>query len=166
MAQSYTGNDEFAKVYEKHFNMVWHICLAYMKNPNDAEDALQETFLRFLRNKKEFSEKKAISKEEQEKAWLIVVAKNVCKNLLKSWWRKNEPYEDYESVFKLPPYEIDTTLAAVMELPDKYKVPIYLYYYQDYNSNQIAELLHKPKSTIRNYLSSARKLLKDIIGDI
>lgn len=166
MAQSYTGNDEFAKIYDRHFNMIWHICLAYMKNSSDAEDALQETFLRFLKNRKEFSGTSHTSKEDQEKAWLIVVAKNVCKNQLKSWWRKNEPYEDYEDVLKQPPYEIDTTLTAVLDLPDKYKLPVYLYYYQDYDSSQIAEILHKPKSTIRNYLSRARMLLKDMIGEI
>lgn len=162
MAQSYTGDDEFARIYERNFNTVWHICLAYMKNRHDAEDALQETFLRYLKSGRTFGEKENASVEEQEKAWLIVTAGNVCKNQLKTWWRKRESIEDYQNELRQEPYEIDTTLQAVMELPEKYKIPTYMYYYMGYDSVQIASLLHRPKSTIRNYLSEARKKLKGI----
>lgn len=148
---------DYAAIYNRNFSMVWHICLAYMKNQNEAEDALQETFLRMVKCRQSFQT------EEHEKAWLIVTAQNVCKNMLKHWWRKRVTVDDEEKAGISKPYEIDTTLQAVMELPNKYKIPIYLYYYMEYDSVEIASILHKPKSTIRNYLSEARKLLRQTI---
>lgn len=147
----------YKAIYLRNSNMVWHICLAFMKNQQDAEDALQETFLRLIKSEKVFDS------DEHEKAWLIVTTQNICKNMLKSWWRKREEIENHEAAITTSAYEIDETLQVVMNLPNKYKVPIYLYYYMDYDSAEIAKILHKPKSTIRNYLSEARKKMKQII---
>lgn len=150
----------YKDVYDRNFPMVWHICLAYMRNQQDAEDALQETFLRMMKSEKTFGD------EEHERAWLIVTTQNVCKNMLKSWWHKREAIEDHESNMTTKPYEVDSTLQMVMELPDKYKIPIYMYYYLEYDSAEIARILHKPKSTIRNYLSEARKKMKITLEEV
>ncbi len=157
MAEPKLRTDQgFAKTYEAYVDMVWHIAIAYLKNQHDAEDAVQETFVRYLKSKKEFRS------EEHKKAWLIVTVTNLCKDQLKHWWKKRTTYEEYQAgVEKL---HIDTTLMAVMELPDKYKTVIYLYYYQGYDSAEIAGILHKPKSTIRSNLSKAKQLLKEMIG--
>ncbi len=159
MLQSVTGTIDLEQVYSRNVNTVWHVCLAYMKNIQDAEDALQETFLRLIKSGKKFED------ENNEKAWLIVTAGNVCKDLLKHWWRKREQIEDHENSLVFPEYEIDTTLLAVMELPDKYKLAVYLYYYMDYNSREIASILHRPESTIRSQLGEAKRQLRDILKE-
>ncbi|MDO5291764.1 MAG: RNA polymerase sigma factor [bacterium] len=146
----------FAKDYEAYVDLIFHICISYMKNKHDAEDIVQETFVRYIKSEKEFEN------EEHKKAWLIVTATNLCKDQLKHWWKKRTTYEEYQE--NTDGVSIDTTLMAVMELPDKYKTAVYLYYYQGYDSAEIASMLHKPNSTVRSYLSKARKLLKEKLG--
>lgn len=154
-------------IYEREFNTVWHICIAYMRNSAEAEDALQETFLRYMKyssNKKDaFSDADPAVSAKKIRAWLIVTAGNVCKDQLKSWWRKRESIEDYDNVQYSEGYEHDMMLEMIMELPDKYKIPVYMYYYLGYDSSEIAKNLHVPKSTIRSRLNRARGRLKEEI---
>jgi RNA polymerase sigma-70 factor (ECF subfamily) len=102
---------------------------------------------------------------EHEKAWSIRVATNLCLNKLKHWWNKNADIQDFENYYGYEEKPNDDILALVMSLPEKYKTPIYLYYYEGYDSSEIAKILKKPQSTIRNHLSEARKALKEIIGE-
>ena len=148
---------ELTEIYERHKKMVYRVCFAYMKNPSDTEDAVQDVFCRLLNSPMLFEG------HEHEKAWLIRVAQNVCRNVLRSWWRKRDSLEDYEH---LPGknVQIDETLQVVMGLPDRYKTVVYLYYYEGYNSGEIAQLLDKKQSTILNHLHEARKVLRDKIG--
>ena len=161
--------DNFREVYDREFSYVWHICFAYMKNSSEAEDALQETFLRYMKYCKK--KNKAFASENEEimikkiRSWLIVTAGNVCKDQLKSWWRKREPIDDYEHIQVSDAYEPDYVLEAVMELPDKYKIPVYMYYYMGYNSAEIAKELHMSASSVRTILSRARQRLKDKLTD-
>lgn len=156
--------DNFRKVYEQHFDTVWHICLAYMKNKHDAEDALQETFLRYIkfcqRKPKAFAGDCDEICFKKTRTWLIVTAGNVCKDQLKSWWNKREQLNDFKETAANEDEDISDVLLAVMKLPDKYKIPIYMYYYMGYNSNEIAMELGVLKSTMRSNLSRARELLK------
>ena len=131
-----------------------------MKNSEDAADAVQETFIRLIRKAPAFEN------TEHEKAWLIRTAANICKDELKHWWRKHDDLDNYRETESTEKTEIDEVFIAVMDLPDKYKTVVYLYYYQGYTSVEIADILGKPKSTIRNYLHEARKLLKERLGDI
>lgn len=89
-----------------------------------------------------------------------MTASNYCKNTLKHWWRKRKNIDDYAETLKGAKFEVDEMMELVLALPDKYKTSVYLYYYEGYNSVQIAKMLQKPEGTIRSYLSSARKLLK------
>ena len=103
---------------------------------------------------------KESKEEEHVKGWLLVTAGNVCKNILKHWWRKNRSWqENEETKGRYDEYEIEM-LELVLNLPVKYKTVVYLYYYEGCNSVQIAKLLKKPESTIRTYLQKAKKLLK------
>lgn len=151
-------NDEITKIYKRNVDMVYRICFAYLKNNSDTEDALQDTFIKLLNHTKTFET------QEHEKAWLIVTASNICKNKLKHWWNKRKNIEDYENTYSQLPFEIDETFKIVMSLPEKYKVVIYLYYYEGYNSVEIANIINKPQSTVRNYLHDARKILKNMLG--
>jgi len=149
---------EIAEIYERHKGMIYRICFAYMKNTKDTEDVIQDTFYNLIKSGTVFES------AEHEKAWLIRTASNLCKNALRHWWRRRETLDDYETLQAKDVFEIDDTLNAVMELPDKYKTVVYLYYYEGYDSVEISKLLQKPQSTIRYYLSRARKALRIVLG--
>jgi len=145
---------EIAEVYERHKDMIYRICFAYMKNVADTEDMIQDTFCKLITSGIFFESM------EHEKAWLIRVAANLCKNKLRHWWRKRENLDDYDNL-EAEGVEIDDTFSVVMGLPDKYKTVVYLYYYEGYDSVEISKILQKPQSTIRSCLSSARKILRE-----
>lgn len=145
---------EFTKIYYLHVDTVYRICFTYLKNTADTEDAVQEVFIKLLNYHGTFDS------EEHRKAWLIVTASNFCKNYLKHWWRHHKNIENYTDLIGDTDPKIDEIMNYILDLPDKYKTVVYLYYYEGYNSNQIASMLHKPGSTIRTYLSTAKKLLK------
>jgi RNA polymerase sigma-70 factor (ECF subfamily) len=156
MAEKITEQQDINTLYEKYVDTVYRICFSYMKNKTDTEDAVQETFLKLLQHKQTFEN------SEHMKAWLIVTASNHCKNILKHWWRKRQNIEECERECEREDIcsQEKETLNAVLQLPDKYKTVVYLYYYEGYDSNEIAEILEKPASTIRSYLCKARKILK------
>lgn len=159
MAKSLLRTDkEIAEIYSRQVKTVYRVCFAYMKNVADTEDAVSDTFMKMIRSGAGFVS------EEHEKAWLIRTASNVCKDMLKSWWRKREKLEDFEQRQGSGPVEVDETLQAVMALPEKYKTVVYLYYYEGYTSVEISKILLKPQSTIRNYLCEARNILRERLG--
>lgn len=149
---------EIIEIYERHSLMVYRVCFAYMKNAADTEDMVQNTFIQLIKTRKRFEG------EEHEKAWLIRTASNLCKNALNHWWRKRKNLDDYGGLQTQEIIEIDETFTIVMNLPNKYKTVVYLYYYEGYTSVEIAEILDKPGSTIRNHLHEARKILKKKLG--
>jgi RNA polymerase sigma-70 factor (ECF subfamily) len=132
---------------------VYRVCYSYLRNSSDCEDAVQAVFLKYMVNPKSFQS------IEHEKAWLIRVAVNHCKDQLKSAWNKRS---DLESIPEpaIEDKQPDEVLEYVMSLPENLRVSIYLYYYEGYNAAKIAELLGYNHSTVRSYLSEARKLLK------
>lgn len=152
---------ELQHYYEAYAEMIYRLGFTYMKNASDAEDVVQETFLRLVRQTAHFAN------EEHVKAWLIVTASNYCKSMLRHWWNRREEMRELEKKSEDSPDQ-DAILDAVLELPDKYKTAIFLYYYEGYSSEEIARILHKPAGTIRSYLFKGRLLLKEIIqkGDL
>ena len=149
---------EIADIYQRHVQAVYRLCFAYMKNPADAEDAVSNTFCRMIQSGPVFES------QAHAQAWLIRTAGNLCKNSLKHWWRRNEPLEDHVHLHGSAPVEIDSTLEAIMALPDRYKTVVYLYYYECYTGAEIAAILRKPQSTVRNHLREARIILKRKLG--
>lgn len=145
---------EFTEVYEAYVDDIYRLCFSFMKNHMDAEDAVQETFLKY------YHLGKCFDTPQHLKAWLIVTASNHCKDMLKQWWRKQKSIDSYEDVTEGQESQVDEMMELVLQLPEKYKTAVYLYYYEGYDSKEIARLLHKPDSTIRTYLQKARKLLK------
>lgn len=151
-------NKEIAEIYKRQMKTVYRVCFAFMKNPSDTEDAVQNTFYKMIKSGVAFES------EEHEKAWLIRTATNVCKNSVKHWFRKRVDLVDYENLLSTENIEIDDTFEVVMRLPDKYKTVVYLYYYKGYTTPDISNILQKPQSTIRNYLHEARGILKEKLG--
>lgn len=153
------SNEDFETFYLKHRNFVYRICFLYMKNHFDAEDCTEDVFAKVLTGNYTFNG------EEHEKKWLSVTSMNLCKDKLKSWWhKKTVGIDQCEEMSENANFEIDETLKEVMKLPPKYKDVIYLYYYMGYKTDEIAALLHKPASTVRNHMREARALLKIKLG--
>lgn len=159
MAKSLLRTDkEIEEIYERHKLTVYRVCFSFMKNSADTEDVVQDTFFQLIKTGTFFES------EEHEKAWLIRTATNLCKNVLRHWWRKHENLKDYEDFQGRENIKVDDTFSVVMGLPDKYKTVVYLYYYEGYTSVEISKILGKPQSTIRNYLHEARGLLREKLG--
>ena len=148
-------------IFRRQVKTAYRVCYSFMGNSADAEDAVQTTFLKLASSGKTFED------AEHEKAWIIVCASNVCRDILKSAayrFRADEAPELLESNMNAKPASSSDESAdvreAIMALPERYKDCVYLHYYEGYKTAEIAEMLQKPPSTIRNYLSEARALLK------
>lgn len=149
---------EIVEIYNRHVDTVYRVCYSFMKNKADTEDMVQETFLKLLSGGKRFES------EKHEKAWLIVTASNLCRDALKKWWRKCEDIEDYAGEADASPRSENDVLQAILELPQDYKVSVYMYYYEGYSTGEIAQYLHCPQATVRSRLSRARQQLKSMLG--
>lgn len=152
MEITFSTDDLINDILAKYSNMVYRLALSRTKNISDAEDILQEVFLRFINNRIEFEN------EEHRKAWLIRVTVNCSNKLLKSaWFRRTVPLEEE---LKFESKEKSDIYYAVLELPLKYRTVIHLFYYEDLSIAQISRILAVKESTIKSQLSRARQLLK------
>jgi len=146
--------EKIVHYYEMYSDTVYRIGFSYLKNKNDADDVVQETFLRLVKQNGGFES------DEHVKAWLIVTAANFCKSLLGHWWNKRADLEDTEIPVEAE-YGNRELLEAIWKLPPNVRVSIYLFYYEGYSSKEIAKMLRKPDGTIRSYLHQGREKLKD-----
>jgi len=152
------GAERIRRVVAKYSKSLTRLAFTYLRNAHDVEDVAQEVFLAYLQNAPAF-----IS-EEHEKAWLIRVTINRCKNQLKSGWfraRRLLP-EDLSYLME----EESELLRAVMALPEKYRLPIHLHYYEGYAIKEIAQVLGNKPATIGTRLARGRDLLKARMGGI
>ena len=151
------STQEVEASYRRHIKMVYQICLMLMKNVPDAEDAAQTVFRKVMEYPKPFRD------PEHEKAWLIVTARNECKNQLKHWWRTRR--ESEEAMEKLTwEQPVDGELwDAVLTLPQHQRMALYLCYYQGYTAREAAEIMGKNPSTVRTWLAQGRKKLKEVL---
>jgi RNA polymerase sigma factor (sigma-70 family) len=151
--------DWFAAFYERNYKLVYRLCFTYMKNQAEAEDCTEDVFVKVLTGGFTFHD------EAHEKKWLTVTTVNPCKDRLKHWWRRQvTPIDEASEIPDENAAPIDETLEVVKQLPTKYKDVIYLHYYMEYKTDEIAAMLKKPPSTIRNHLREARELLRRQIG--
>ena len=149
--------EDFEVVVIKHENRLYRTALAITGNMSDAEDIVQEAFLRAYEKAPDFET------EEHEKAWLIRVTVNLCNSRLRSPWRKRiVPLLDSYPASEPEQYEI---LEQIMTLPSKYRTVIHLFYYEGYSIKDISELTRKKESTVRSHLTRARQKLKSILKE-
>lgn len=152
MDLSFSTEEQVDYVLTKYSNMVYRLALSRTKNIADAEDILQEVFLRLVKKRPSFES------EEHRKAWLIRVTLNCSNKLLTSaWFRRTVPLEEE---LKFETKEKHDVYYAVMELPLKYRTVIHLYHYEDMSISQISDVLNIKESTIKSQLLRARQLLK------
>lgn len=152
-----TGSS-FRDVYQTYLPMVYRIAFTYLKNPQDSEDAAQETFLRLMRLEK------PLQSQEHCKAWLIVTAGNVCKDLLRRRRQTELSLEDCRELSAEPALG-NELMQAILELPDKYKTAVYLYYYEGYSVKEMAKLLQQTPESMKSRLRRAREQLKQRLGE-
>ncbi len=148
---------DFEEFYERHWKFVYRLCFTYMNNQADAEDCTEDVFVKVFNGSFKFED------ESHERKWLTVTASNLCKDRLRSSSRKNVCSIDDEETPEIAAPEAEDhsdVLQAVLELPLKYKDVIWLYYYEDRSTEEIATMLNRPPSTVRNQLRDARNLLK------
>jgi len=140
---------------EPHFTLykdaIYRLALSYTKSPADAEDVCQTVFLKLL-------EQKSIT-PGKERAWLMQVTANQCRSLLRSaWWKKTAPLE--ECTLAAPETD-NSVLSALLTIPPKYRVVLYLHYYECCSTREVGELLHITQSAVTTRLSRGREMLKN-----
>lgn len=138
------------------FAAAFNIC----RNAQDAEDVVQDTFVQYYTTKKEFES------EQHIRAWLMRVAVNKAKNINRTFWRRNKiSIEEYMEtlVFETPAAE--TLFETVMQLPEKYRIVIHLYYYEEYAVREIAHILKLSESNVKIRLSRGRAMLKETLKE-
>lgn len=145
----------FEAAVEQYADMIFRLAYSYLKSRADAEDVMQETLLKL------YTERTTFESPEHERYWLIRVAVNECKKLLRSPWRRRTgPLEELPetAVFDAP---AQTELfRQVMGLPPKYRAAIYLHYYEGYAVGEVAALMRANPSTVQTWLMRARGQLK------
>lgn len=148
------GTDEYMEsVLTNYAASLIKLAFTYVKNRADAEDIVQDVFVSLIRREDGFENK------DHEKAWLMRVTMNKCKNHLNSSWIKRSAPLEEEVSFYLDEEE-NEVLEAVLRLPEKYRSVIHLYYYEEYSIQEIASILNKKPATIGTCLARGRKLLK------
>lgn len=146
---------EANRAIELYADTVRRICMVHLKNESDTEDIFQTVFLKYVLRSAAFES------AEHEKAWLIRITINACKDLLKSVFRSRTTSIDavleQAAVDKAEHRE---ALCAVLSLPPKYRDTVYLHYYEGYSAVEIGRLLGKNANTVYTLLSRARTLLR------
>lgn len=146
-------DEEIVRVVNTYSNTIFKICLVLLCNEADAEDALQNTMLKYISKAPVFND------TEYEKAWIIRVTTNICKDMCR--FRKRHAYlniEDFQDYYQTE--ESREILKSVMELPEKYKVVLYLYYIGGYKTDDIARILKILPATVRKRMQYGRNILK------
>ena len=140
-------------------DMILRLSYQYLKQTCDAEDICQTVFLKYL------TSSLAFDSLEHEKAWIIRTTINACKDHLKSaWFRRTAPLEDAAAV--AAPAVPDTWLLDAMKgLPEKYRISLYLYYYEEYSAREIADMMGVKEAAVNQYLTRGRRKLRSIITD-
>ena len=151
--------EQFCTLAKKHMDMIFRIAFNYLKDRSEADDITQNVLLKLLDTKKEFES------DEHIKYWLIRVTINECKKTLRSPWRSTEPIKDYASTLAFSTPEHGEVFYALMELPQKYRMALYLHYYEEYSSEEISRILKIPQSTVLTHLSRGRELLRKKLAE-
>uniref|UniRef100_UPI0040572A2A RNA polymerase sigma factor n=1 Tax=Acetatifactor sp. TaxID=1872090 RepID=UPI0040572A2A len=146
--------DDSEIILHTYGNMLFRLCLITLGNANDAEDAVQETLIKYLQKAPRFEN------EAHKKAWLLTVAINQCKDILR--FKKRHPVIDIDEINEFINEKSDSgILDALMTLPDKYRMVLVLYYVEEYSIESIAKMVGRTTSAVKMRLQKGRKLLSE-----
>ena len=147
-------DEQFTCLVTRYIDTVYRVAFNYLKSPADADDITQTVFEKLLMAKITFES------DEHIRNWLIRVTINACKKVLRSPWHRNESFDTYAGTLAFQDPAHSELFFAVMDLPKKYRIPIYLHYYEEYSTQEIAQILKIPKNTVCTHLKRGRELLK------
>ena len=150
-----TMNDLFMEIFDKYHKDVYRLIYSYTLNIQDTEDILQRTFIKLYKNIDKFS-----SCDLEVKRWLFRVAINDSKNMLKSMWMKvRVNLEEYENAISDECNDKELQ-RALKNISGKYRIPLYLYYFEGYSIKEIADLMKMSESGIKTRLKRGKEKLK------
>ncbi|HEX3038454.1 MAG TPA: sigma-70 family RNA polymerase sigma factor [Oscillospiraceae bacterium] len=152
LQQSLRTNDDIERVFQKYADMIYRLAFSQTQNQSDADDVFQEVFLRYMKHGNSFES------EEHEKAWLIRVTINCSRKLWSSAWFRHTVELNEAILFEMP--EENEVYRALLQLPQKYRAVIHLFYYEDLPVAKIAQTLGMKESAVRTRLTRARELLR------
>ena len=160
MQQKSLCADDLA-VIEKYSDMVYRMAYSMVKNPQDAEDIHQDVFVKYIMKRPDFES------VEHEKAWFLRVTINMVKNLWKTAWKRKvvSLFDNTMEEQMEPIQENEALIEVVKQLPQKYRVVIHLFYYEELSVEEIANLLKEKPSTVRTQLTRARRRLKEMLKE-
>lgn len=149
------------KCYQTYKDMIYKLAWAYCKDRYQADDVFQEVFFKYLKYHPRFKT------SEHEKAWFIRTTINVCKNLLKNKWNRDmvqlQEWDDEQETGRPAGDAFEDLKKAILDLPERYRVPIHLYYYEEYTVREIAQILRKSESTIQTQLQRGREKIRQAL---
>lgn len=146
--------EDIETLFQKHKDDVYRLALSYTRSVEEAEDVCQTVFLKAIG---------AAVQPGKERAWLMQVTANQCRNLLRSaWWKKTRPLEEAQIPISA---EFRDVFRQVMSLPPKYRVVIYLRYYEQYSTKEMSSLLRISQSAVTTRLSRAREMLRPMLEE-
>jgi RNA polymerase sigma-70 factor (ECF subfamily) len=173
MELSLCTRDSFEDVLRHYSDMVYRLAFSRVKNSHDANDIMQEVFLKYIRAEKTYND------EEHRKAWLIKTTVNTSKTLVLSSWNRRRSSVEFtdealagSGVNAATDKNLQNTetksvvLSAVMSLPKKYRTVIHLFYYEDMSLSDICETTGLAINTVKSQLHRARALLKEEFNKI
>lgn len=151
---------EYVRTVERNSHRLFLIALSFLRNRTDAEDALQDVFLKLWKRTEPFEN------DEHTDRFLTCVCINVCKNMLRSPFRgRCDPLEDAQSLYTFDSAADYDLFCAVLSLPLKERTVVHLFYYEDMPVREIAKSLHTSESAVKTALHRARKKLKECLKE-
>jgi RNA polymerase sigma factor (sigma-70 family) len=152
---------EFRELYDRQITRVYKLALVLLGSVADAEDVVQTVFLKIWEKNPKFHD------ADHETAWLLTTTRNQCRDLQKSYYRKHRTaIEDApEKAVSFASNADNEIWQALQSLPEKYRVVLYLYYYEGYPVKELSVLLGRRESTLQTRLATGRKLLKESLSN-
>lgn len=145
------------RYHQNLFAVAFNVC----RNREDAEEVVQDAFIQYHLKRLDFQS------EEHIRAWLIRVTINKAKNAARTFWRRHRTsLEDTMAALTFDDQESERLFEAVMALPQKYRIVVHLFYYEDYSVHEMAKLLSLSESNVKTRLSRARAMLRDTLKEV
>lgn len=157
--KQWTSITEFREFYDRQVKRVYRLAMVLMGNISDAEDVTQTVFLKAWEKKPDFRD------ADHEIAWILTTTRNQCKDIHKSFYRRKRA--DLENAPE-PQVTLETQMdseiwEALQSLTEKYRMVLYLYYYEGYSVRELSVILRRRESTLQTQLATGRKQMKSLL---
>ena len=157
--KQWTSITEFREFYDRQVKRVYRLAMVMMGNISDAEDVTQTVFLKAWEKKPDFRD------ADHEIAWILTTTRNQCKDIHKSFYRRKRA--DLENAPELQvtlETQMDSEIwEALQSLTEKYRMVLYLYYYEGYSVRELSVILGRRESTLQTQLATGRKQMKSLL---